>query len=373
MVGKVNRHGLDIVDGVGVGGDPEQPWFASQFHYFLLGVGLGYANARGGVGLSAATRMGDKYDGVPIWEPGVAVAEGELRGSVGSIWSADSAGTTGTEFPRGFSGTVSDGLIDWTHVEHTQLVSLAGAFAVDSDINDGDAGWAMYLEAISRMGGGVFCTEAAGKNASGVTVDPTPYNGLFGVTGHWAAGGGDPLYGPLPTNPSGAAFNVGRNGQSWTVAWNVRKDGVAGTDGVTGFGDAGRMAKGHCLVWYTPSGVRGPVITSDTTTAAVAPRLDLTDYTLRVSVGAAIVGQVEGGADSVNYVRMIGAATGQPVELRADGTDTDIDLLLDPKGDGVVQIGQTFDALPGGWTADSMVTIKDASGSTFQIPAKYIA
>lgn len=66
-------------------------------------------------------------------------------------------------------------------------------------------------------------------------------------------------------------------------------------------------------------------------------------------------------ASSVNRVRAVASATGSPVQLQAEGSDANIDLLLAPAGAGYVRIG-THTA-----SADAAITgfiiIKDAAGN----------
>jgi len=66
-------------------------------------------------------------------------------------------------------------------------------------------------------------------------------------------------------------------------------------------------------------------------------------------------------AASVNYLRAVGAATGGSPFLASAGTDTNIDLILTPKGTGLVRFG-TFTASvlsPTGY-----IDVKDAGGTT---------
>jgi hypothetical protein len=67
-------------------------------------------------------------------------------------------------------------------------------------------------------------------------------------------------------------------------------------------------------------------------------------------------------ASLVNYTRIVGSATGSQVLALAEGTDTNIDMELRPKGTGVLRFGTltaNADAAITGY-----VTIKDAAGNT---------
>lgn len=66
-------------------------------------------------------------------------------------------------------------------------------------------------------------------------------------------------------------------------------------------------------------------------------------------------------ASAVNYHQMTGSATGTALVHSAQGSDTNIDLALTPKGTGVVQYG-TYTA--GVVVQTGYITIKDAGGTT---------
>jgi hypothetical protein len=66
-------------------------------------------------------------------------------------------------------------------------------------------------------------------------------------------------------------------------------------------------------------------------------------------------------ASAVNYLRVTGAATGVSPVLSAQGSDTNIDLALTPKGTGVLRFG-TYTA--GILAQAGYITIKDAAGNT---------
>jgi hypothetical protein len=66
-------------------------------------------------------------------------------------------------------------------------------------------------------------------------------------------------------------------------------------------------------------------------------------------------------ASAVNYLQVTGSATGGGVSLSAQGSDTNIDLALTPKGTGVLKYG-TYTA--GILAQAGYITIKDAGGTT---------
>jgi hypothetical protein len=66
-------------------------------------------------------------------------------------------------------------------------------------------------------------------------------------------------------------------------------------------------------------------------------------------------------ASAVNYLQVTGSATGVSVSLSAQGSDTNIDIALTPKGTGVLSFG-TYTA--GVIAQAGYITIKDAGGTT---------
>ena len=71
---------------------------------------------------------------------------------------------------------------------------------------------------------------------------------------------------------------------------------------------------------------------------------------------------INGVANAVNYANVKASASGNPVQFRALGDDTDIDLQFKPKGSGVVRFG-SHSAI-GAETVTGYLTIKDDGGTT---------
>lgn len=71
--------------------------------------------------------------------------------------------------------------------------------------------------------------------------------------------------------------------------------------------------------------------------------------------------KVQGVSGSVNYVTAYGAATGSPPSIKAEGGDTNMDLLLTAKGSGVVRFG--LHAAVTTETLSGYITVKDAAGN----------
>lgn len=74
-------------------------------------------------------------------------------------------------------------------------------------------------------------------------------------------------------------------------------------------------------------------------------------------------------ASAVNHPYAAGAATGGAARVGATGSDANVDLILEPKGTGKVRFGAT-QAIPGGFTENSIIEIKAADGAVVQIRCK---
>ena len=70
-------------------------------------------------------------------------------------------------------------------------------------------------------------------------------------------------------------------------------------------------------------------------------------------------------ASPVNFMRVAGGATGSSPEMSAQGSDTDIDLALTPKGTGKVRFGAH--AAIGAETVTGYVEIKDSGGTVRKV------
>jgi hypothetical protein len=94
-------------------------------------------------------------------------------------------------------------------------------------------------------------------------------------------------------------------------------------------------------------------------TAFRIPGLSITAAASALTIGSQFA--VTNTASAVNYVQATGAATGVSPTISAQGSDTNIDLALTPKGTGNVRFGTltaNADAAITGY-----ITIKDSSGT----------
>lgn len=73
----------------------------------------------------------------------------------------------------------------------------------------------------------------------------------------------------------------------------------------------------------------------------------------------------EEGSTTVNYPAFVASLTTSPVRIQAQGSDTNIDLELEPKGTGNVRFGTHTGG--GDTTSNGYITIKDSAGNTRKI------
>jgi hypothetical protein len=192
--------------------------------------------------------------------------------------------------------------------------------------------WALYADIQHEVGINSYGLEVAGKNKSGNSV-PTPYGLGTGVYGVWLSGGGDPVYGGAPTNPSTAGVVFKKNGSTWNVGIVFEDEAITGTDGTTGTGVAVALAKGHELQWYKPDTSKGLTIRGDQTTGesqffiiGEANAINL------AGAGELPVAKFLGQASSVNYFEFLSAITANLITLRATGSDTNVGIQFRVKG-----------------------------------------
>lgn len=161
--------------------------------------------------------------------------------------------------------------------------------------------------------------------------------------------------------PCTAAFNIGANPVPFDKGIVFSADSISGTNGKdNNLGFAINLAKGHLIQWWAAGGVPTGSITCTGTTFANAGGINFEE-------GQTVVTQLglqhtifKGTTSAVNYLELFHSATLNPVAIAVDGSDTDIDIQLIPKGAGSLKYG-TFVASPA--TSAGYITIKDSAGT----------
>jgi hypothetical protein len=318
---------------------------------------------RGGIGTVSGSVGSARYTtlGYAIWQGTTAVLVGDKRGWGGRLYTATIAGTTSSTPPSHTSGTATDGTVTWQFDDYTYNVAIGEAACALADMDDGSGVWARYSEIVRLPAGGTsFAHEIVVKNKGNDVVN-NPYNRFpQGATiGDMYAGGGDPSLG-APTAPSTCGALFIKNGQTWNKGIVFDKESITGTDGVTGYGIAIALAKGHLQSWFTPEGLIGAEVTSDVTQNAKRGLIIFGNNNVKYRAGGSVVFTASKLTDG-STGSILAESYGGNARLSAESTGTDADLLLSGKGAGFVRFG-THVALSGE-TVTGSILMKDESGT----------
>ena len=221
-------------------------------------------------------------------------------------------------------------------------IGSAGIATCDSVVFPPSGGncFAGYFEAFRSAGVGntAFGMEIDAGN-DGVDIPyQTPYTSLFsGAIGLNIAAGGSAHVGTPYANPSTSAIVIADNTQTFNHGIVFGATSLTGTDGITGFGYAMVMARGHIISWRASDNTGdGANILSTVTNVNNRVAMTLGDNFVSYANAGRNISTMEGVASAVNYLRMINSATGVAPEIAVAGTDADISLNLRSKGTGVI-------------------------------------
>ncbi|EEW57276.1 hypothetical protein SCH4B_4407 [Ruegeria sp. TrichCH4B] len=235
----------------------------------------------------------------------------------------------------------ANGGIALTGAATNEVRDAIGVFPV-ARLDSGGAGtkvWAGYPEAIRGEGttgvGSVWATEIAVMNfATPHSVKGAkPSGGFLGQThGLLIQTGG----GNTNANNSDNPMIVGKGGASFYRGIVFYEGSIDNPDGEQA--EAVLLPQGYCMTWYASGGSdRVFDIRSDISSAANAQDLIFgnggmvhRDGSGNILLSSTLV------ASSANFPQFRPSVTGQPIQIRAEGTDTNIDMLLKPKGNGNV-------------------------------------
>lgn len=231
------------------------------------------------------------------------------------------------------------------------------------------------------------CIETDVCNTSGAAfVSVNPYStGASGTTaGYWCGVGGETLQSGTPATAYvsvGIALVNTASSDSFSrfnKGFVFGANSIAGTDGFTGTGVAMEMAKGHELVWIYSSGTNanGGKIRSDCNSATQQSRVIFENGSLSVKGvrSADLTTEVNlfkvlTNTNAENYLIASTGTTGGAAGLLTDGSDTNIDIKIQPKGTGVIDYikNATTAAATTSFSATHTLQIK-ANGTTYYIP-----
>ncbi len=229
------------------------------------------------------------------------------------------------------------------------------AFAYN-DLEGGVQGvWGLYSTVMRAPagGGGAILGATHGLEIDvanmGATVPiwpSTPFpQGL--TSGAWICSGGESTEGGAGGSPGAASVGIGiiQNDSQAVKTASFEKgivfhnNAILGTDGATGTGIAIAFATGHSMYWYNNSNqLCAEIAASGRTFASTGWRMDFTDSGVKFEdrgTGAYALA-ITKPAVTANGLNITGSATGNPVVVSAQGSDTNIDLIIAAKGTGVI-------------------------------------
>lgn len=233
--------------------------------------------------------------------------------------------------------------------------------AVNNNATLATKAWGVYIEA--------HRTAASPQDTYGIEVDtrtttdsivPHPWQ-LGEVVGMQLASGAEAT--GVGQFDASCAIQIAANPMQFKKGINFMNDALDGSSGGVGEACAIAMAISQNVEWFNSSGVRTAYVKATTTNAANTTAIIMNDSGLFV-VGAAgqACAAVVNVNSAVNYLQLSASTATNPVRLIAAGTDTNIDVQLEPKGTGLPRFGGftgSADAPVNGY-----VTIKDSGGTT---------
>lgn len=291
-----------------------------------------------------------------------------------------------SEFAQGMSLTsIGGGFLGGAHTAGGGTNSNAyglNAFALADHASATTFAWGIYAEGhrVNSHGGNCYGMELAIVNRGG-TISNTPYSGGAGSTiGIQLDSGAGFTAAQMPgvvSASTGLQFvnNIPGSGSTGGFLNGIcfGATSLNGTDGVTGTGVAIAMAKGHALQWFSGAGSPTTTIICNGLTTANSANLLFAENS--VSFTNANGGQnllsVPTVPSAANYPSLSAATTGNPVVIAAGGSDANIDLLLAPKGTGLLKTNYIANNATNSanFIAGKRLQFKDSTGTIFYIAA----
>lgn len=245
-------------------------------------------------------------------------------------------------------------------------IGILGIAVANKPTGTGNA-YGGYFEGFRHTGaiGGAYGIEVDSINFK-ASAETDPYqqaaDQTIGV--QIAAGGELPPAGQFSCS---AGMNIQNNGSTYDRGIVFGATSLSGCNGVTGAAPALAMAKGHQLQWFSGAGTKTTTIESFTTAGVGGVTQRFVDYAVNLLNSASKpVHQVSWGPGTINFPSFRASGTGSPIQMVADGEDTNIDIHLVPKGAAFVRFGQWTGQ--GDQAINGYIAIKDAAGNIRKIP-----
>jgi hypothetical protein len=210
--------------------------------------------------------------------------------------------------------------------------------------------WGLYSTVINESGvlGPTHGMEIDVANM-GATVPiwpATPF--MQGLTsGAWICSGGESTEPSAGGSPGAASVGIAiiQNDSQVVKTASFEKgivfhnNAILGTDGATGIGIAIAFATGHSMQWYNNSNqLCAEIVATGRTLANTGFRMDFTDTGIRFEdrITGAFSLAITKPAVPANGLSISGSEAGSPIIVSAQGSDTNIDLVIAAKGTGVL-------------------------------------
>jgi hypothetical protein len=252
-------------------------------------------------------------------------------------------------------------------------IGLSG-WSINDNATEVQSSYAGYFESRRKAGAGTTHGIEVEVVNQGNNVITNPFGSFStpGMTnGIWVASGGE-----IAATPASVAIGIVNNGASFNKGIVFQSNSISGTDGITGTGIAIAMAKGHVLNWYNSAGNSTSYIYSNASSLDLGAGIYLEDGRASFvnSLSGATKFSVEYSINDVNYIGITGAGPGLPANIKAMGADTDIDIRLSPKGNGVfaVTYGSTGVTTPANFSATRKLAFKDGNNVIWYLPVSTV-
>lgn len=190
------------------------------------------------------------------------------------------------------------------------------------------------------------------------SITPNPYQ-LGDVIGLQIASGAE--WSATGQFDASAAIQIAPNPKAFKVGINFYNGALTDLGG--GVTEAVAMPRYSLLSWYVSGGTRAAYITSSVTSASNGVAMDLTNNQVNMSsVGGALNFAFVHTASVANYLAFYSATAGNAVRILAGGTDSIIDVSVEPKGVGAYLKYGTHVGT-GDVACNGYISIKDSGGT----------
>lgn len=236
----------------------------------------------------------------------------------------------------------SDNLLLPVFPNQTCCAIAMATFAYNDNTTHRQTAWPYYSTGLRLPGTGNIVSELDVLNADTTTQDVNPYRsvGAVEVAGGGAAVGyafqcgGEAAGLTASMSPCSAGLYIGGNGSTFNKGIVIQALGITGPSpiGIS-------MGNTMLMEWQYASAQRGAFITSNNASTATTNGLifSASGALFTGDVNAVnLLAQIEFVASAVNRPVLTASPAGTPIKFSALGSDTNITILLQPQGAGIV-------------------------------------